>query len=118
MAYRLLLQGMPRGAVVVRDAAAGDEMNARCHKTSGAEPGFSLPELLTVLALMSIFIVFGGPAMADGFRAYKVRAAADNLTTDIRALRYNAVTNHAASTMTINNQSNSTAPNTYTSSTR
>jgi len=89
-------------------------MNARrSGRTDRSDRGFSLPELLTVLALMGLFIIFGGPAMSEGYRAYKVRAAADNLTTDIRALRYNAVTNHGSRTMTINNQTNATVPNTY-----
>ena len=89
-------------------------MNAgRSGKRDRSERGFSLPELLTVLALMGLFIIFAGPAMADGYRAYKVRSTADNLTTDIRALRYNAVTNRGSRTMTLNDQTNATAPNTY-----
>ena len=75
--------------------------------------GFSLPELLTVIAIMGLFILFGGPAMADAYRAYKVRSAADMLVTDIRALRYNAVAQRATQTLTINTQGNSTAPNQY-----
>jgi Tfp pilus assembly protein FimT len=61
-----------------------------------------------------LFILFGGPAMADAFKAYKVRSAADMLVTDIRALRYNAVAQRATQTLTINTQGNSTAPNQYT----
>jgi prepilin-type N-terminal cleavage/methylation domain-containing protein len=75
--------------------------------------GFSLSELLVVIALLGLFILFGGPAMADAFRAYKVRSAADMLVTDIRALRYNAVAQRASQTLTINTQGNSTAPNQY-----
>lgn len=80
---------------------------------NGSERGFSLPELLAVIFFIGLFVVFGAPAFMDAFRAYRVRADADNVVTDIRALRYNAVTNRASRTMTINNQSNSTAPNTY-----
>jgi len=75
--------------------------------------GFSLPELLAVIAIMGLFILFGGPAMADAYRAYKVRSSADTLVTDIRALRYNAVAQRATQTLTINTQGNSTAPNQY-----
>ncbi|HKQ98558.1 MAG TPA: prepilin-type N-terminal cleavage/methylation domain-containing protein [Candidatus Polarisedimenticolia bacterium] len=78
------------------------------------EHGFSIPELLAVMALMALLILFGGPAMADGFRSYKVRSAADILTTDVRALRYSAVATRASLTMTLNNQSHATAPNQYT----
>jgi prepilin-type N-terminal cleavage/methylation domain-containing protein len=75
--------------------------------------GFSLPELLVVMALIGIFVLFGGPAMADAYKAYKVRSAADELTVDIRALRYNAVTNRASRTMTFRNQNDPSAPNQY-----
>jgi len=76
--------------------------------------GFSLSELLVVIALLGLFILFGGPAMADAYKAYKVRSAADMLVTDIRALRYNAVAQRVSQTLTINTQGNSTAPNQYT----
>ncbi|HZN02849.1 MAG TPA: prepilin-type N-terminal cleavage/methylation domain-containing protein [Candidatus Polarisedimenticolia bacterium] len=76
--------------------------------------GFSLSELLVVIALMGIFILFGGPAMADAFRAYKVRAAADIVATDVRAMRYSAVGQRGPRTMTINSQGAGTDPNTYT----
>lgn len=75
--------------------------------------GFSIPELLTVIALMALLILFGGPAMADGYRSYKVRSAADILATDVRAMRYAAVATRASLTMTLNNQSHATAPNQY-----
>ncbi len=94
---------------------AGDTTDMRQNRQVGTErgaPGFSLPELLTVIALMALFILFGGPAVSEAYRAYKVRAAADGLVTDIRALRYNAVANRAPATMTINNQTNA-LPNQY-----
>lgn len=75
--------------------------------------GFSISELLTVIALMALLILFGGPAMADGYRSYKVRSAADILATDVRALRYAAVATRASLTMTLNDQAHSTAPNQY-----
>jgi prepilin-type N-terminal cleavage/methylation domain-containing protein len=75
--------------------------------------GFSLPELLVVIAILGIMVVFGGPAVNEAYRAYKVRSAADSLITDLRALRYNAVANRASRTMTLNDQSNA-APNQYT----
>ena len=77
------------------------------------EQGYSFPELLIVIALMGLFIVFGGPALNEAYKSYKVRAVADGLATDIRAQRYNAVSNRAPRTLTINNQADATAPNQY-----
>ena len=76
--------------------------------------GYSLPELLIVIAIMGLFILFAGPAMAEAYKAYKIRAVANGLATDIRAQRYNAVSNRTPRTMTVNNQAHATAPNQYT----
>ena len=81
--------------------------------TKGTE-GYSLSELLTVIALIGLFVLFGGPAMADAFRAYKVRASADIIATDVRAMRYSAVGQRSPRTMTISSQGAGTNPNTYT----
>jgi prepilin-type N-terminal cleavage/methylation domain-containing protein len=89
-------------------------MTRRSTASSPRNGGFSLSEMLAVMAIMGLFILFGGPAMADAYRAYKVRSAADVLVTDIRALRYNAVAQRATQTLTINTQSNVSAPNQYT----
>lgn len=75
--------------------------------------GYSLPELLIVIAIMGLFILFAGPAMAEAYKAYKVRAVANNLATDIRAQRYTAVSNRTPRTLTANNQAHATAPNQY-----
>jgi type IV fimbrial biogenesis protein FimU len=75
--------------------------------------GYSLSELLTVIALIGIFVLFGGPAMADAFKAYKVKAAADILATDVRGMRYAAVGQRATRTMTINSQGAGSNANTY-----
>ena len=80
---------------------------------AGHDRGYSLPELLIVIALIGLFVLFGGPAMADAFRAYKVRSVANDLTTDLRALRYNAVSTRTPRTMTLNNTT-SASPNQYT----
>lgn len=80
---------------------------------AGSSKGYSLPELLIVIALIGLFVLFGGPAMADAYKAYKVRSVANNLSLDLRALRYNAVSTRSPRTMTINNQADATAPNQY-----
>jgi prepilin-type N-terminal cleavage/methylation domain-containing protein len=75
--------------------------------------GYSLSELLVVMALMGMFILFAGPAMSEAFRAYKVKAAADILATDVRGMRYAAVGQRAPRTMTINSQGTGVNANTY-----
>ena len=79
---------------------------------ASAEQGYSLPELLVVIALIGLFVLFAGPATKDAYRSYKVRSVADNLATDLRALRYNAVANRAPRSITINNQG-ALSPNQY-----
>jgi len=76
------------------------------------ERGYSFSELLVVMALIGLFVLFGGPSMADAFRAYKVRSAANDLTTNLRAMRYNAVSTRTPRVMTINDQANA-SPNQY-----
>src|SRR2546425_7085145 len=87
-------------------------MKRECLKTkpAGSAQGYSLPELLIVIALIGLFVLFGGPSMADAFRAYKVRSVANDLTVDLRAMRYNAVSTRTPRTMTINNLTNA-SPN-------
>ena len=75
--------------------------------------GYSLPELLTVIALIGLFVLVGGPAMADGFKAYKVKASADIVATDVRGMRYAAVGQRTPMTMTISSQGSGVNPNTY-----
>ena len=90
-------------------------MKRRYREAQGGERqrGYSISELLIVIALIGIFVLFGGPAMADAYRAYRVRSVATNLTVDLRALRYNAVARRAVQTVTINDQAHATAPNQY-----
>jgi prepilin-type N-terminal cleavage/methylation domain-containing protein len=80
----------------------------------GTQDGYSLPELLTVIALIGLFVLFGGPAMADGFKAYKVKTSADIVATDVRGMRYAAVGRRTPMTMTISSQGSGVNPNTYT----
>jgi prepilin-type N-terminal cleavage/methylation domain-containing protein len=111
VAHRLLDQ-----TVVNSGTWSGDEAmieKPRPGAGDGKAQGYSLPELLIVIALIGIFVVFGGPALSSAFRSYKVRSAANNLTTDIRALRYIAVAERATRTMTVNRTDHATAPNRY-----
>ncbi|MFQ5877320.1 MAG: Tfp pilus assembly protein FimT/FimU [Acidobacteriota bacterium] len=77
-----------------------------------SSPGYTLAEALVVIALLGLMVLFGGPALMDSLRAYKVRSDANNLTTILRALRYGAVSNRAPMTITVNDENDATAPNT------
>ena len=65
------------------------------------EHGFSLAELLVVVAIIGLFCLIAIPAVGNFIRAGKVRAANDLLMGDLRAVRYIAITNHASGSLTI-----------------
>lgn len=65
------------------------------------ERGFSLTELLVVIAFMGMFITFAGPAFNESFRAYKVRSAALELTDALRAARQVAVSTRVATSLAV-----------------
>jgi prepilin-type N-terminal cleavage/methylation domain-containing protein len=56
--------------------------------------GFSLPELLAVLAMMAIAIAIGVPLVNEQVRIAEIRAAADDLALHLRAARMMSVTQH------------------------
>lgn len=85
----------------------------RWNEGRGAPWGYSFPELLIVIAFIGLFVLFGGPALSEAFRSYKVRATANNLVSDIKAVRYLAVTNRAPQTLTLNRMDHVSAPNQY-----
>lgn len=53
--------------------------------------GFSLPELLIVLAIAGLTVTIAIPLVADTMKAAAVRGAADQFTVDLRAARMIAV---------------------------
>lgn len=54
--------------------------------------GFSLPELLIVLAIIGLGLTMAIPLVADQMKAASARGAADQFTVDLRAARMIAVT--------------------------
>ncbi len=81
---------------------------------AGGEGGYSIAELLVVLALAGLLVLFGGPAIGQSVRAYKVRSSANELMMTLRALRYTAVTERTPVTITLDDQADGTNPNSYT----
>ena len=65
------------------------------------EKGFSLSELLAVVALIGIAIAIGIPIVNEQVRIAEVRAVADDLALHLRAARTIAVTKHATIPFTI-----------------
>ncbi|MEW5806005.1 MAG: prepilin-type N-terminal cleavage/methylation domain-containing protein [Acidobacteriota bacterium] len=55
--------------------------------------GVTLTEMLAVLAILGIIVLVGFPAMGEWIKRARIRSAADQLTVDLRAARYIAVTN-------------------------
>jgi len=71
-------------------------------RDSGRARGFSLPELLAVMALLGIAIAIGIPIINEQVRIAEVRAAADELALHLRAARMIAVTQRRTVMFTVN----------------
>ena len=69
--------------------------------TSRSERGFSLPELLVVLAIIGAFVVMAIPLVNEHVRIAELRSAADGLAVHLRAARMLAVTTHQDVAVTI-----------------
>lgn len=64
--------------------------------------GYSLAELLAVLALIAIVLAIGIPLVNEQVRIAEVRSAADQLGVHLRAARMIAISHHKDITVTIN----------------
>lgn len=68
----------------------------------GRSRGYSLAELLIVLAIIGVTVAVAVPLVADSMRSAKVRGAADQLAMDMRAARMIAVSKRMTVPLTIN----------------
>jgi len=66
-----------------------------------AEAGFSLPELLVVLAIIGAVIAMGIPLVNEQLRIAEVRAVADEMAVHLRAARMIAVSHHKDIVVTV-----------------
>lgn len=57
-----------------------------------SQRGFSLPELLVVVAIVGLLVAIGIPLVSEQVRQASIRGSVDQLTTDLRAARMIAVT--------------------------
>ncbi|HYH08669.1 MAG TPA: GspH/FimT family pseudopilin [Thermoanaerobaculia bacterium] len=63
--------------------------------------GYSLTELLTVVAMIGVLSLFSVPAFMNFYRATKMRTAMRTFGTDVRAARQRAVTQHRRVAVTV-----------------
>ena len=66
-----------------------------------AEAGFTIAELLVVLALVGIVVAIGIPLVNEQVRIAEVRSAADQLAVHLRAARMIAVSHHKDIVVTV-----------------
>ena len=69
--------------------------------SSSGQPGFTLPELLIVLAIAGLALVIAVPLAAEQIRTVQSHAAAGQLATDIRAARMIAVSKRSTVTLQV-----------------
>ena len=87
---------MARRMLLGLEGSQGGRLTGRKPKNraGGDERGFSLPELLAVLAMIAIAIAIGIPLVNEQVRIAEVRAAADDLALHLRAARMISVAQH------------------------
>ena len=71
-------------------------------RASDRARGFSLPELLAVLAMLAIAVAIGIPIVNEQLRIAEVRAAADDLVLHLRAARMISVTKRKSIAFEVN----------------
>jgi prepilin-type N-terminal cleavage/methylation domain-containing protein len=70
--------------------------------SGGREAGFSLPEMLAVVALIGISIAIAIPLVNEQVRIAEIRGCADQAGLDMRAARMIAVSKHKSIVVTVN----------------
>jgi len=75
--------------------------------------GFTLIEVLVVIALFGVMLIFAIPALYQMLQTYYVKMAASQMAIHIRMARNLAVSQKVNYHMTINSKDSGTIPNTY-----
>lgn len=79
----------------------------------GKRNGFSITEILTVLAIIAILLLVTLPALGERLRGMKARTVANDLVADLRAARHTAITKRQSVNFTVRDEGD-TPPNQYT----
>jgi len=77
-----------------------------------SQSGFSLAELLIVVAMIGLTVGIAIPLVNEQLRIAEVRSAADQMAVHLRAARMIAVSHHKDIVVTVNAENASIAPNT------
>ena len=74
--------------------------------------GFTISEILVVVAIIAVILLFTLPSLGERYRGYKVRTATNELIADLRVARHTAITQRTTVDFTVNDQGD-TPPNQY-----
>ena len=76
-------------------------MRAKTMNVRGKQAGFSISELLVVLAIIGLGVAIAVPITQQQVRAAKIRTAAEQFAGDMRAVRMIAVSKRTATDITV-----------------
>ena len=77
------------------------------------QAGYSLPEMLTVIAIIGVLALVTVPAFINFYQAGKMRASMRNFTTDLRSIRQRSITRGRQTMLTYDVTASAASPVNY-----
>ena len=77
-----------------------------------SQSGFSISEILVVLAIIAVILLFSLPALGERYRGYRIRTQVNEMTAHLKAARHTAITKRMDVSFTVNDEGDS-PPNQY-----